>query len=356
MPTFSPQDTQFMQRALQLAELGSGSVAPNPLVGCVIVHEGKIIGEGYHQQFGQAHAEVNAVESVEDKNLISQSTVYVTLEPCAHWGNTPPCADLLIKHKPKRVIICNTDSNPKAAGGIQKLQEAGIPVESGFLADEGRWLNRRFFTSVEKSRPYILLKWAQTADGFMARKDYSSKWISNSLARKMVHKWRGEEAAVLVGRQTARHDDPQLTIRDWPMPAKRQNQPLRIVIDRKAQLPSTLKLFTDELPTIAFGSKPASYTSETTKQIILPTENMLSEVFSELYKLKIQSVMVEGGPALLNLLLKQNLWDEARVITAPHSFEDGLAAPRPQGFLVDNQMLQDNRWETWTREKTLAPA
>ena len=201
-----------MQRALELARLGLGNVSPNPMVGCVIVKDGKIIGEGHHEQYGGPHAEVNAVQAVKDQSLLPQSTAYVTLEPCSHFGKTPPCADLLVRHQVKRVVICNEDPNPLVAGqGIERLRNAGIEVEIGLLREEGRVLNRRFFTAFEKKRPYVILKWAQTTDGFVARENYDSKWISNTYSRQLVHKWRAEEDAILVGTNTARYDNPSLT-------------------------------------------------------------------------------------------------------------------------------------------------
>ena len=190
---FTSQDVLFMQRALELAAHGRGHVSPNPMVGCVIVQQQRIIGEGWHQQYGGPHAEVNAVASVADKSQLKVSTVYVNLEPCAHHGKTPPCADMLVQHQVGRVVVCNTDTNPLVGGkGIARLQAAGIEVQTGLLADEGRWLNRRFFSAIEKKTPYIILKWAQTDDGFVARTDYSSKWISNSHSRQLVHKWRAD--------------------------------------------------------------------------------------------------------------------------------------------------------------------
>ena len=199
----------YMQRALELAELGRGNVSPNPQVGCVIVYDDKIIGEGYHQKYGGPHAEVNAVNSVIDSEMLKKSTVYVTLEPCAHFGKTPPCANLLVEKQVKKVVIAATDSNPLVGGkGIEILKNAGIEVETGILEKEARKQNRRFFTQIEQKRPYVILKWAQTLDGFVARKDYSSKWISNSQSRQMVHKWRAEEDAILVGKNTALYDDP----------------------------------------------------------------------------------------------------------------------------------------------------
>ena len=206
----------YMHRALELARNGAGKVSPNPMVGCVIVHNGTIIGEGWHQQFGGPHAEPNAIAAVNNQELLKDATLYVTLEPCAHFGKTPPCAHLIIEKQIPRVVVCNLDPNPLVAGkGIKLLKDAGIEVKTGILAQEGAFLNRRFFTYINHKRPFIILKWAETADGFVARENYDSKWISNALSRKLVHKWRTEEDAILVGKNTALYDNPQLTSRDW---------------------------------------------------------------------------------------------------------------------------------------------
>ncbi len=205
-----------MHRALQLAALGRGNVSPNPMVGCVIVHNDLIIGEGFHRKYGDAHAEVNAVNSVKNKDLLPEATVYVTLEPCSHFGKTPPCADLLIKYQVKKVVICNFDPNPLVAGkGIEKLQNADIEVVTNVLEDIGRKLNARFFTFIEKKRPYIILKWAETADGFIAGENFEQIKISNALSHKLSHKWRSEEDSIMVGKNTALYDKPQLTVREW---------------------------------------------------------------------------------------------------------------------------------------------
>ncbi|HEY1053815.1 MAG TPA: bifunctional diaminohydroxyphosphoribosylaminopyrimidine deaminase/5-amino-6-(5-phosphoribosylamino)uracil reductase RibD, partial [Emticicia sp.] len=226
-------EEKYMLRALQLAEIGRGQVSPNPMVGCVIVHNHEIIGEGWHQKYGSWHAEVNAVNSVQDPSKLTQSTVYVTLEPCSHFGKTPPCADLLVKHQVKKVIICNDDPNPLVAGkGIAKLRAAGIEVEQGLLAEKGRALNARFFTYVEKQRPYIILKWAETADGFIAGENYDPVKISNALSHKLAHKWRSEEDAIMVGTNTARYDNPKLNAREW----QGTKNPVRIVLDKRLQL------------------------------------------------------------------------------------------------------------------------
>jgi len=214
-------DELFMQRALELAQLGIGYVSPNPRVGCVIVHENKIIGEGWHQKFGEVHAEVNAINSVNDQSLLKESIVYVNLEPCSHFGKTPPCVDLLIEHHVKKVVIGNLDINPLVQGqGIKKLKDAGIETITGVLEKEGHELNKRFFTFIEKQRPYIILKWAQTSDEFIAQKNFESKWISNEFSRQLVHRWRSEEDAVLVGTRTASHDNPSQTVRDAPIVVK----------------------------------------------------------------------------------------------------------------------------------------
>jgi diaminohydroxyphosphoribosylaminopyrimidine deaminase / 5-amino-6-(5-phosphoribosylamino)uracil reductase len=344
------QDTLYMHRALQLAQMGLGAVSPNPMVGCVVVHQGRIIGEGWHRQWGGPHAEVNALEAVADKSLLPHSTVYVSLEPCNHWGKTPPCTELLLQHKPKRLVICNAETNPEAAGGLQRLQQAGIEVETGVLAPQGRWLNRRFFTQVEKKRPYIILKWAETADGYMARSDYSSKWISNTYARQLVHKWRSEEDAIMVGTNTARHDNPQLTNRHWASEAPDLlRQPLRLVIDRQLGLPDNLHLFGGEWPTICYNVLEDLWGDNLIYKK-LPADRFWQQLFADLHVRSIQSVLVEGGPRLFEQLRSLDLWDEARIITAPHSFGSGLPAPRRQGQLLKEEAIDNNRLEWWVRE------
>ena len=331
---FLTSEELFMQRALELAKLGAGHVSPNPLVGCVIVHEGKIIGEGWHKKYGEAHAEVNAVNSVKDKSLLKESTVFVTLEPCSHVGKTPPCADLLIQHSIKKVVIANIDPNPTVLGkGVKKLKEAGIEVQTGLLEKEGGELNKRFFTFIEKRRPFILLKWAQTADGFMAHSNYESRWISSEFSRQLVHKWRSEEDAMLVGTKTAAHDNPSLSVRDWS-----GRNPVRIVIDRFLRLPSRLNLFDKSQKTICYNVlKHEEHAS--LSLIRLDEADFINQLVHDLYKQKIQSVMIEGGAQTLKLFIDADLWDEARIFTSTRSFGDGIAAPPLRGDLSAQEFV-----------------
>jgi diaminohydroxyphosphoribosylaminopyrimidine deaminase/5-amino-6-(5-phosphoribosylamino)uracil reductase len=319
----SEKDHLLMRRALELAESGRGYVSPNPMVGCVIVQNERIIGEGYHRLFGGPHAEVNAVHSVENLELLKGSTVYVTLEPCAHWGKTPPCADLLVEKQVKKVVIAAVDSNPLVGGkGVKILQKAGIKVETGVLEKEARWQNRRFFTQIEKLRPYVILKWAQTEDGFVAREDFSSKWISGSQSRQLVHKWRAEEDAILVGKNTAMHDNPSLNVRDWV-----GKNPTRIVLDSNLELPEDLNIFDRSIPTICFNSKK-SESLENLDFVNLGENFLILDILNELHKRKIQSLIVEGGRKVLSHFIESELWDEARVFTGKTKFGTGISAPK----------------------------
>lgn len=321
----------YMKRAFELAELGKGSVSPNPLVGCVIIQNGKIIGEGFHQKYGEGHAEVNAVNSVKDKSLLKDADVFVTLEPCSHYGKTPPCADLLIKHQVKKVWVANPDPNPLVSGrGMKKLEEAGIEIETNILSDIGEEVNRRFFTFMRKKRPYIILKWAETADGFVARKNYDSKWISNSYSRQLVHKLRAEEDAIMVGTNTARYDDPQLNVRDWA-----GSNPIRIVIDKKLSLPENLKLFADGSPTICYNQVKSEIIGAVTFHK-LGQADFTEAIIADLYERKIQSVIVEGGSKLLSSFIEKGLWDEAMIFKSVNIFKEGISAPTS---LLDKDLL-----------------
>jgi len=327
-------DELFIQRTFELARLGVGSVSPNPRVGCVIVKDEEVIGEGWHKRYGEAHAEVNAVNSVMDKNQLKGSTVYVNLEPCSHVGKTPPCSDMLIQQAVKKVVISNLDSNPLVAGaGIKKLEGAGIEVVTGVLEKEGRDLNKRFFTFHEKQRPYIILKWAQTSDGFIARSNYESKWISSEFSRQLVHKWRSEEDAVLVGTKTAAHDNPSLTVRHWS-----GRNPVRLVIDRFLRLNDRLNLYDQSVPTVSFNVlKHEEHPN--LKLVRLDEQDFIQQVLNWLHKEKIQSVIVEGGSQTLSLFIHAGLWDEARIFTSPRSFGKGIVAPEIQGDLVLREQI-----------------
>ncbi len=336
---------QYMHRCLQLALLGAGSVAPNPMVGAVLVHEGRIIGEGYHQRFGGPHAEVLAIRSVkpEDEHLISESTIYVNLEPCSHHGKTPPCADLLIEKRIKRVVIANTDPNPVVAGrGIKKLRDAGIEVITDVLEAKGNFLNRRFFTFHKHKRPYIILKWAQSADGFFTKDNQTQHWITGDLSRRLVHRWRNEEQAILVGYRTVLADDPELTVRLW----QPQHQPLRIVLDRDNTLPETSKVFNEAASTLLLSAK--NRPDLPVQQLIGPWKDGLPvQLFPILFERNIQSIIIEGGVATLNVFINQGLWDEARVFTGPEHFVQGITAPRLPIAPNNTETIGTDRLDTY---------
>ncbi len=323
-------DERFMSRALTLAGRGLGTVSPNPLVGCVLVRDDTIIGEGYHQKYGGPHAEVHAVNSVKDTSLLRGATAYVTLEPCSHHGKTPPCADLLIASGITRVVIAHEDTHPLVSGGgIRKLQEAGIQVDVGILRDEYAFFNRRFLLPLVTKRPYVILKWAQTTDGFIARKNFDSKWISNAQARQLVHKWRAEEDAILVGTNTARYDNPALTVRQWT-----GQHPTRVVIDRKLALPSDLQLFDKSVATIVLnGRKDAK--DGNIHWLKIEEDSFEKGALRRLYEQSIRSIIIEGGSQTLQAFIGQGLWDEARVFQSTQEFDEGIAAPRLQGNLQE---------------------
>lgn len=325
-------EEQFITRCFDLALNGLGSVSPNPLVGSVIVYNDQIIGEGWHKKYGEPHAEVNAVASVGDKSLLASSTVYVNLEPCAHYGKTPPCADMLVASRVKKVVISNVDSNELVAGkGIEKLRNAGIEVVTGILESEGRHLNRRFFTFMEKRRPHIILKWAQTSDGFISKHNNDPGRVSNDLSKKLLHRWRTEEDAFLIGTQTAASDNPQLNVREWT-----GRNPKRIVIDRYLRLDKSLHLFDGSQPTII-------YNTIKNEDDYVKISN-INDIVHDLYKRKIQSVVIEGGTQTINLFMEAGLWDEARVFVSNLNFESGVSAPKISGVststdIGDNKLL-----------------
>ncbi len=332
---------KYMRRAFELAQLGLGTVSPNPLVGCVVVKNGKIIGEGYHQQFGGPHAEVDALNSIKDSSLVKGSQVIVSLEPCSHHGKTPPCADLIIGNEVGEVYLSNIDPNPLVAGkGVEKLRNAGITVNTGILEKEGSFINRRFFAQIIKKRPYIILKWAQTQDGFLARINNDSKWISDSYSRKIVHKWRAEEDAILVGTNTAFHDNPTLNVRDWSI-NKNQSQPVRVVVDKHLQLKNDLNLFQGAQPTICFNLKKNEI-SGNVEYVKLNDQDFLQSMLNELHSRNIQSIIIEGGAKTLESFIKNNLWDEARIFESQKRFVEGIASPKIEGSLISQNKLKDD--------------
>lgn len=342
----SPQEL-YMKRCIELALNGAGYVSPNPMVGAVIVHNNRIIGEGWHKKYGEAHAEVNAVNNVADKNLFKDSEIYVNLEPCSHQGKTPPCADLLIKHKFKRVIIGSIDPNELVSGkGIQKLQQAGIEVVTGVLQKECNELNKRFITFHTKQRPYIILKWARTSDGFIspdretmnAEEFESKRHITGLTVQKLVHKWRSEEDAILIGTNTALTDNPALNVRAWQGP-----NPTRVIIDKELKLPLSLKIFDRTQPTIIFNAI-RSEQSENLSLIQLDFEREInSQIIEALFKLNIQSLIIEGGKITLESFINKGIWDEAQVFTSDKYLHTGITSPEIHGKIVHQQMIGNNQ-------------
>jgi len=333
----SAEDIAHMKRCFELAQNGLGNTYPNPLVGCVIVHEGRIIGEGYHKKCGEAHAEINAIASVKDKSRLSQSTLYVNLEPCSHQGRTPACSLKLIDLKIPRVVISNKDPYFEVSGrGIEMLKKSGAEVITGILEKEGAEINKRFFTFHTKKRPYIILKWAQTADGFLDKKRTSPKekpvWITNEISRSVVHRWRTEENAIMVGYNTALLDNPALNVREWT-----GNQPVRIVTDKNLILPANSKLLDGTQKTLVFTVNPKHPQIKNTEFILADfSKNSVEPILNELYKRDIQSVIVEGGAKLLNSFISQNVWDEARIFTGSLKFTMGVKAPvLPEKMIVN---------------------
>ena len=314
------ENEKFMRRCIQLAKLGAGSVSTNPMVGAVVVYNGNIIGEGFHKRFGQAHAEVNAINSVKNPGLLSKSEIYVSLEPCAHFGKTPPCADLIIEKGIRKVYVGCLDPFSKVDGkGILKLRNAGIEVVTGVLEKECQELNRRFFTFVNLKRPYIILKWAQSLDGYLD-KDFRPVKISNPLTNILSHKWRSEEDAILVGTTTAERDNPHLDNRLWS-----GKNPVRIILDKENALDKKLNIFDNSQPTI------------------IVKEFDVNEILNKLYHNNIQSVIVEGGAKTHNLFLESGLWDEIRIFQSDEMLHCGTKAAKINGSLVENTNIGNNK-------------
>jgi len=329
-----------MQRSLELAKKGAGYVSPNPMVGCVIVHQGQIIGEGYHEKYGENHAEVNAINSVINQELLKESVLYVTLEPCAHYGLTPPCSNLIIEKMIPKVVVGTIDPFDEVAGkGIDMMKNAGIDVQVGLLERECREINKRFFTFHEKKRPYIFLKWAQTADGFIdmerdAELYGQPTWITGIEALIRVHRMRVEEDAIMVGTKTALKDNPSLTVRH----VKGKN-PVRIVLDNHLRLPHSLKVFDNTTPTLIFNSLKNTSTENLKFIKIIFNNRVPQQVIKELYQLNIQSVIIEGGKQLLESFLESGIWDETYVFVGDKEFHSGVSAPQPPEKLYHFEQL-----------------
>jgi len=352
---------KYIQRCLHIAKNGLGSTAPNPMVGCAVVHNNKIIGEGYTSPYGGNHAEVNAINSIKNKELLKDSTLYVTLEPCAHFGKTPPCSDLIIKYKIPKVIIGCMDDNEQVAGkGIAKLKASGCQVTVGILETECKAHHKRFFTFHNKKRPYIILKWAETNDGFIAPKTKDKKapvWITNTFSRQLVHKWRAEEQAILVGTNTVLEDNPSLTVRDWT-----GVNPVRVILDRELKLSKEHAVFNSESDAIIFFENKTSltkpYETETGWTIHPPNSNspnglclnldwtkknkIAQQICEGLYNTNINSVIIEGGAKTLQTFINENLWDEARVFTGNSTFKNGIKAPKCSGNLISENLIIDD--------------
>jgi diaminohydroxyphosphoribosylaminopyrimidine deaminase / 5-amino-6-(5-phosphoribosylamino)uracil reductase len=342
---------QFMRRCLQLAEIGLRAAMPNPSVGAILVYMGRIIGEGFTSPYGGPHGEVNCINSVnsDDKQYIPASTLYVSLEPCSHFGKTPPCSDLIIKHRIKTVVIGSSDPNPLVAGrGIEKLKAAGCTVITEVLKDECREMNRRFFTFHEKKRPYVILKWAQSADGFLAPLKNSVSptvdinalkpvWITNPYSRQLVHKWRSEEAAILVGTQTVIDDNPSLDVRDWTGP-----NPVRIVLDRTGRITADFSVKNQKIRTIVLTEQVGlTNLDNLIYEQIAFDENLAANVLNVLYRHNLLSVIIEGGSKTLETFI--NAGDEARIFAGPAYIGDGIKGPEITGNAVSAKMIKEDK-------------
>ena len=333
----------YMNRCLELAAKAAGNTRSNPMVGSVVIHKDVIIGEGFHQKFGENHAEVNAIQSVKDKDLLRESTIYVNLEPCSHHGKTPPCSDLIVGMGIPHVVIGTVDPNSVVAGrGIKRMEQAGIRVEVGMLENECRFLNRRFFTFHEKKRPYIILKWAQSADGFIdvirdKETPIGPNWISGPYERMLVHQWRSEEMAILVGTNTVEKDDPSLNVRDWA-----GSSPERFLIDRRLRLDKGLELLNGNFPSTVFTEKTQTFDSGYTIVQLDFHKNIWTQIMDYLIRKNMVSILIEGGAKTINSLIKLGLWDEARVFTGRKNFGKGVPAP----VINTNPSQMKNIWET----------
>jgi diaminohydroxyphosphoribosylaminopyrimidine deaminase / 5-amino-6-(5-phosphoribosylamino)uracil reductase len=337
------KDEQYMQRCLELAYNGISSVAPNPMVGAVIVKDDFIIGEGYHEKYGGPHAEVNAIHSVENKSWLRNSTMYVNLEPCAHFGKTPPCAELIKEVGIPRIVVGTSDPNPLVNGkGIRLLKEAGCQVLSGILEDSSKKLNQRFFHFYSNGRPYIILKWAETEDGFIDKNRSADSllqpnWITDDICRKLVHRWRTEEQAVMIGTNTALLDNPELNSRFW-----HGRNPIKLILDRDLKIPLTHNLFKTTTPMYLFNSLVTKQEGNNCYQKI-DFDHLLDALVTFLKEKEIQSVLVEGGSKLIQSFIDKGIWDEARIFTGPFRFHEGTKAPVLTGTCILDDQISNSR-------------
>ncbi|MGJ8593704.1 MAG: bifunctional diaminohydroxyphosphoribosylaminopyrimidine deaminase/5-amino-6-(5-phosphoribosylamino)uracil reductase RibD [Aquaticitalea sp.] len=364
---------KYINRCIEIAKNGLGTTAPNPMVGCVIVHNETIIGEGFTSPYGGNHAEINALNSVVDKSLLKASTVYVTLEPCSHFGKTPPCSDALMDYQIPKVIIGTMDTHNKVAGkGIEKLKASGCEVIVGVLEAECKAHHKRFFTFHNKERPYIILKWAETADGFIAPKTKDEQkpvWITNEISRQLVHKWRAEEQAILVGTNTVVADNPSLTVRDWI-----GKNPIRVVLDEEMKLLKGHSIFDENTETIVVSSENIVVNSKNKARGWHPnmdnpqveavycdtcvldfidwddTSNIAAQICKVLHKRQVNSIIIEGGRQTLQTFIDENLWDEARIFTGKNNFLEGVRAPEFSGKLISVETILDDTLKFYMNE------
>lgn len=336
---------KYIQRCLELAKSGLGTTSPNPMVGCVIVHKDVIIGEGFTSPYGGNHAEVNAINSVKQTALLKHSTLYVSLEPCNHYGKTPPCSDLIIRSGIKSIVVGCVDPFEKVAGcGIQKLKDHGCNVTVGILEKECIESNKRFFTFHNKKRPYIILKWAESQDGFLdvgrtvvSKKDAKPNWITNQYSRQLVHKWRAEEDAILVGTNTVMKDNPGLDVRSWS-----GKNPVRVILDRNLRIPKTYAIYDKKDKTIVLTEQDEKSTEDLSFKKIDFSKNLAEQICEVLYQYDLVSLVIEGGRQTLETFIDANLWDEARVFIGDVNFRDGIAVPYIKGKLVSETKIKED--------------
>ena len=344
------EDIKFMRRCLELASRAEGLTYPNPMVGSVIVYDGMILGEGYHLRSGESHAEVNAINSVTDKQKLRFSTLYVNLEPCSHFGKTPPCADFIISNAIPRIVIGTIDSSEKVSGkGVKKLRDAGCDVKTGILDEECRRLNRRFFTFHEKSRPYITLKWAQSADGYLdiiRTKDHKTgpTWITGKPEKVLVHKWRATEQAILVGAGTVRADDPMLNVREWTGP-----NPLKLILSSSGSFNKGAAVIGTDTKLVVFTHNSEKDIPDTVKVILKDNVPSAAQISGYLNSSGIQSLLVEGGAEIINHFVSTGLWDEARIFTGADYFRGGVKAPLINGTLFSKTNFSGSSLEIYSK-------